>query len=115
MLTSKDVNFTTEKSFLGSSCCGTVETNPTSIHEDAGSISGLTQCVGCWGSSMTAAVAVAGSCSSDWTPKKKTISLFIIVCKKRSGIDFEGVNALTLITTLNQKTDFLAQSSPLFS
>ena len=31
---------------LGDSCCGAAEKNPTSIHEDAGLTSGLTQCVG---------------------------------------------------------------------
>ena len=30
-----------KRSGAGSSCCGTVETNPTSIHEDVGSIPGL--------------------------------------------------------------------------
>ena len=28
---------------FGSSCCGTMEKNPTGIHEDLGSIPGLTQ------------------------------------------------------------------------
>ena len=32
-----------KKNILGSSCCGIVETNPTGIHEDAGSIPGLAQ------------------------------------------------------------------------
>ena len=32
-----------KKNTLGSSHCGAAKTNPTSIHEDAGSIPGLTQ------------------------------------------------------------------------
>ena len=35
-----------DKCFPGSSHCGTVEMNPTSIHEDVGSIPGLAQWVG---------------------------------------------------------------------
>ena len=35
-----------EKLKLGSSHCGTVETNPTSVHEDVGLIPGLAQWVG---------------------------------------------------------------------
>ena len=31
------------KKYSGSSCCGTAEMNPTGIHEDDGSIPGLTQ------------------------------------------------------------------------
>ena len=34
------------KKLFGSSCCGAAEMNPTNIHEDVGSIPGLTQWVG---------------------------------------------------------------------
>ena len=34
------------KKLRGSSCCGVVEMNPTSIHEEAGLIPGLNQRVG---------------------------------------------------------------------
>ena len=37
------INFRTLE--FGSSCCGTVEMNPTSIHEDKGFIPGLAQCI----------------------------------------------------------------------
>ena len=36
-----------ERECVESSCCGAVETNPTSIHEDAGLISGLSE-LGIW-------------------------------------------------------------------
>ena len=41
-----EIVFSVEKPVLGSSLCGREETNPTSIHEDVGSIHGLTQWVG---------------------------------------------------------------------
>ena len=37
--------FQTEVNGSGSSCCGAVEMNPNSTHEDVGSIFGLTQWV----------------------------------------------------------------------
>ena len=49
--------------FLGSSHCGAVETNPTSIHEDSGSIPGLDQWVG--GSSVAMSCGEGHRHSSD--------------------------------------------------
>ena len=68
-----------------SSCSGSVETNPTSIHEDSGSNPGLTQWVGdpamceLWfrsqmqlGSPVTVAMAQTGGYNSDWTRSLET-------------------------------------------
>ena len=43
---SEDSTYVIKTSSFESSCCGAVEMNPTSIHEDAGLIPGLTQWVG---------------------------------------------------------------------
>ena len=40
-----ELNLTTQKVSNGSSCCGSVEMNPTSIHEDTGLIPGLARWV----------------------------------------------------------------------
>ena len=69
----------------GSSCCGAVETNLTSIHEDVVRSlallggTGIWHCREMWGRSkmwlgfhVAVAVAQAGSCSSDSTPSPGT-------------------------------------------
>ena len=70
---------------IGSSHCGSVETNPTAMREDAGLIPGLAQGLRIWfccelwcrlqmwlGSGIVMAVAYSGSCSSNLTPSLGT-------------------------------------------
>ena len=66
--------------------CGAAETQPTSIHEAAGSMPGLTQCHALrwesqtWlGSCVAVAVVQAGGCGSDGTP-----SLGTSICRRCS-------------------------------
>ena len=44
-LSARDVSYLSEGRYTGSSCCGSVITNSTSIHKDTGSIPGLSQWV----------------------------------------------------------------------
>ena len=80
---------------VGSSHCGAMETNPTSIHEDAGLIPGFTQWSGIWHWRELwcrlqtclrphIAVAVAGRCSSDSTPSLRTSICYGCSPKKQS-------------------------------
>ena len=70
-----------EVTHIRSSCCGTVETNPISTHEDMGSIPGLLSGLRIWHchelwcrsqvplrSHVALAVVQVGSCSFDSTP-----------------------------------------------
>ena len=78
-------NKSTQRKPTWSSCWGSGETNPTTIHEDVGSTPGLLQWVGdvacrevwcrlqTWfRSCLPVAVVQAGSCSSDSTPRLGT-------------------------------------------
>ena len=87
-----------KKQFLWGSHCGTVLTNPNSIHEDVSLISGLTQWVKIWhccdlwcssqmllGSRIAVAMVQAGSYSSNWTPSLETSLCHTYTPKKRSN------------------------------